>query len=67
MTIEQIWILVEGVLLFGALIWLGIAIRLIEKQDETIQKLINHAIATDARFTEVNERISKVEPRYKNL
>lgn len=63
MTIEMTWLLVEGVLLLGALIWLGVLLRLLEKQSDDIATLVRNEIGLIWEITRLKGRFDELEKR----
>ena len=67
MTIEWIWLLVEGVLLLGALIWLGIEIRELERQSEAMYHLTKAIYELRADTEELRKKYAELEARARNI
>lgn len=67
MTIEWIWLSVEGVLLLGALIWLGIEIHELERQSETMYRIIKAIYELRADTEELRKKYAELEARARKL
>lgn len=67
MTLEWIWILVEGVLLFGELIWLGFEIHELERQSETMYHIIKAVYKLKTDTEELRKKMSELEARARYL
>ena len=67
MTLEWIWLSVEGLLLLGALIWLGVAIHELERQAEAMYHLTKAIYELRADTEELRKKYSELEARSRRL
>ena len=67
MTLEWIWLIVEGVLLFGELIWLRFVIHELEIQSKAMYHIIKAIDELRVDTEELRKKYAELEARSRRL